>query len=82
MTNLSTTHYEASSIDELSGTYNNGDTAVVKTLIADGKYSYTAYVYDGTVSAWAAMDGNYNANNVYFNDDMTMTYQFGKYAVP
>ena len=79
---LSTTHYEASTIDELSGNYNNGDTAVVKELIADGKYSYTAYVYDGSLSSWKAMDGNYDARNVYFNDDMTMTYQFGKYAVP
>lgn len=53
------------------------DIFVVKALIADGKYSYTAYVYDGSV--WAAMDGNYSADNVYFADDMTLTYAFGKY---
>lgn len=28
------------------------------------------------------MDGNYSAENVYLPNDMTMTYQFGKYAVP
>lgn len=39
------------------------DIFVVKALIAGGKYSYTAYVYDGSV--WAAMDGNYSAENVY-----------------
>ena len=82
MSQLSTSHYEVESMDQLSDTYNNGDTAVVKELIADGKYSYTAYVYDGSLSSWKAMDGNYDARNVYFNDDMTMTYQFGKYAVP
>lgn len=47
-----------------------GDVAVVKTLIADNKYSYTAYVWDG--KAWAAMDGNYNANNVYLDNDITL----------
>lgn len=34
------------------------------------KYSYTAYVWNGT--AWEAMDGNYDANNVYFKDDITL----------
>ena len=31
---------------------------------------------------WAALDGNYSADNVYFSNDMTMTYTFGKYTVP
>lgn len=57
-----------------------GDTAVVKHLISDGKYSYTAYVYDGT--NWAAMDGNYNADNVYFDDDITYTVAIGTLAQP
>ena len=47
-----------------------GDIAVVKTEIATGKYSHTAYVWDG--KAWAAMDGNYNANNVYLDNDITL----------
>ena len=51
------------------------DIFVVKTLIADGKYSHTAYVYNGT--AWVAMDGNYNADNVYFSDDMLVTKEIG-----
>ena len=54
------------------------DIFVVKTAITDDKFSYTAYVYNG--SAWAAMDGNYSAENVYFPKDMTFTYAFGKYA--
>lgn len=55
------------------------DIFIVKSLIAEGKYSYTAYVYNG--SAWTAMDGNYSAKNVYFDSDLTMTQTFGKYAV-
>ena len=54
-----------------------GDIAIVKELIVEGKKQYTAYVYTGSV--WAAMDGNYSAENVYFDKDITATYQFGKY---
>lgn len=54
-----------------------GDTAIVKRLITGDKYSYTAYVYNGT--SWAAMDGNYNAKNVYFDADLTLTEIFGRY---
>lgn len=43
----------------------------MKAQIADtGKYTYTAYVYDG--EKWAAMDGNYDAENVYFTNDITL----------
>ena len=57
-----------------------GDTAIVKRLIASDKYSYTAYVYNGT--AWAAMDGNYRADNVYFDDDITYTVAIGTLPKP
>jgi hypothetical protein len=54
-----------------------GDIAIVKKLIVaadaergtEARYEYTAYVYNSE-SQWAAMDGNYNAENVYFNDDL------------
>lgn len=60
-----------------------GDIAIVKTLIsaafenADGedKYSYTSYVYGA--NGWTAMDGNVNAKNVYFDEDMLITKEFG-----
>lgn len=59
-----------------------GDTAIVKTAIyidenneANNKYSYTGYVYNGT--NWAAMDGNYSAENVYFDEDFTFTTKIG-----
>lgn len=57
-----------------------GDTAIIKRLIASDKYSYTAYVYNGT--AWAAMDGNYRADNVYFDDDIIYTVAIGTLAKP
>ena len=56
------------------------DIFVVKALIAGNKYSYTAYVYDGSV--WAAMDGNYSAENVYFANDLTYTAAIGVLTVP
>ena len=57
----------------------NGDTAVLIKVISGDKKSYTAFVYD---NAWKAMDGNYNASNVYFDKDLTYTVQFGTLAQP
>lgn len=51
------------------------DIFIVKTQIVEGKYSHTAYVYDG--AKWVAMDGNYNAENVYFDEDFTFTTKIG-----
>lgn len=53
----------------------SGDIAIVKRAIANEKYEYTAYVYNGTV--WCAMDGNYNAENVYFDKDLVTTSAVG-----
>ena len=57
-----------------------GDTAIVSKLIVGDKKSYTAYVYNG--ENWAACDGNYSADNVYFDEDITYTVQFGTLAQP
>ena len=57
-----------------------GDTAIVSKLIVGDKRSYTAYVYNG--ENWAACDGNYSADNVYFDEDLTYTVQFGTLAQP
>ena len=51
------------------------DIFVIRTLIADDKYSYTSFVYDG--ENWAAMDGNYSAENVILTDDITATTTVG-----
>lgn len=55
------------------------DIAIVKRAIAAGKVQHTAYIYNGT--AWAAMDGNYSASNVYLKEDVTVTTQTGELAV-
>lgn len=54
-----------------------GDITVVKRTFGGDKQSYTGYVYNGT--AWGAMDGNYNAENVYFDKDLNLTEAFGRY---
>lgn len=55
------------------------DIFVVKRLIATDKYSYTSYVYDG--ANWAAMDGNYNAENVYFDENIMITTAVGNISL-
>ena len=69
----------AAKLTELGATAAQDDIAVVKREFAEGKISYTAYVYNGT--AWAAMDGNYSAANVYLNEDVTVTTKTGELAV-
>ena len=54
-----------------------GDMAVVIRIIAGDKKSYTAYIHNGT--AFTAMDGNYSADNVYFDKDLKLTEAFGHY---
>ena len=76
-------------IDEALATITSpsqGDMAIVEqkfgdVLKADGtRTSRTAYSYDG--EKWCAMDGNYNAENVYFDDDLTYTAPIGVKTVP
>lgn len=49
-----------------------GDIAVCERTIGDlsSASSMTAYMYDG--EKWCALDGNYDASNVYFNNDITL----------
>ena len=55
------------------------DIFVIKTLIAGDKYSHTSFIYDG--ANWAAMDGNYNAENVYFDEDIMITTAVGNISL-
>lgn len=57
-----------------------GDMAVVVRTFVEGKQSYTAYIHDGT--GFKAMDGNYSAENVYFDKDLTYTANIGVLTVP
>ena len=63
----------------------DGDVAIVKSSIAEGKYSYTSYVYEAsldteesTSKGWSAMDGNYSADNVYLKDKIVLAGDYGK----
>ena len=62
-------------IARVAGTaVSNGAVAIVKVAIDEGKFEHTAYIYyDG----WKAMDGNYNAENVYFDEDLVTTAAVG-----
>lgn len=66
-------------LTSLGATAKADDVAIVKREIAEGKIQHTAYIYNGT--AWAAMDGNYSAANVYLNEDVTVTTKTGELAV-
>lgn len=48
-----------------------GDVAIVKDLIANEKYQFTSYIYDG--SKWIALDSGYNADNIYFDEDIVVS---------
>lgn len=61
----------------------DGDVAIVKKTIAEGKYSYTSYVYDSTLDVegndshgWSAMDGNYSASNVFLKNKIELAGSF------
>ena len=64
----------------------DGDVAIVKALIAEGKYSYTSYVYDKALDVegdastfgWSAMDGNYSASNVFLKKGITLSGDYGQ----
>lgn len=59
-----------------------GDIAVVKETIGgeiSSASSMTAYMYNGT--AWQALDGNYNAENVYFDQDLITSFAMGNISL-
>ena len=63
----------------------DGDVAIVKAAIAEGKCSYTSYVYEaaldvegeGSTFGWSAMDGNYSASNVFLKDKIVLAGDYG-----
>lgn len=73
------TDLEAIGVSVGDAALQKGDIAIVKKVIGGDKAEYTAYVYDG--SAWAAMDGNYNAENVYFDEDLMTTSAIGNISL-
>ena len=67
-----------------NATKQDGDVAIVKSTFADGKVSYTSYVYDSALDdgaedgahGWSAMDGNYSASNVFLKNSITLAGDF------
>ena len=54
-----------------------GDIAVIERVIGEvsSASTMTAYMYDG--ANWCALDGNYDASNVYFDSNLVMTANIG-----
>lgn len=59
-----------------------GDIVIVRNEFVEGKFEHSAYVYDAQLKTWAAMDGNYSAENVYFNEDFVFTKAIGTVTIP
>lgn len=75
------TYTEVTSEKDLPKTAKEGDIAIVKTNIGGTSYTEkTAYVYDG--EKWMALDGNYNARNVFFDKNFTFTKAIGTVTIP
>lgn len=58
----------------------SGDIVIVKDQFVEGKSEHTAYIFDSN-NQWVAMDGNYNASNVYFDDDFVFTKAIGTVTI-
>ena len=74
----SATLYQGDSIENAVGgaSPKKNDVCIVSTQIGSSSYySRTAYIYDG--SSWVACDGNVNAENVYFAQDLITTSAVG-----
>lgn len=73
-------HLEAIN-NELDGkTPIKNDIFIIKEPIAEDNYTFTAYVYSG--ENWKAFNGNYNADNVYFDSDFIFTKPIGTVTIP
>mgnify|MGYP006972491276 CR=1 FL=1 len=56
-----------------------GDMAICRHVIAGQSAQHTAYMAKATEDglAWAALDGNYNADNIIFDSDLILTANIG-----
>ena len=69
--------YQGATLEEaITGkTPAKNDIAIVTKTISADKSERTAYIYNG--ESWVAFDGNYNAENVYFDKDLVTTVAVG-----
>lgn len=69
---------EAATLEGLGNGAVVGDVGIVKAPLYEGaeEYTYTGYVWNGT--NWAAMDGNYSAENVFLPQSITLAGDYGQ----
>lgn len=69
---------EAATLEALGAGAVVGDVGIVKAPLYEGaeEYTYTGYVWNGT--DWAAMDGNYSAENVFLPQAITLAGDYGQ----
>lgn len=69
---------EAATLEGLGNGAVVGDVGIVKAPLFEGaeEFTYTGYVWNGT--AWAAMDGNYSAENVFLPQSITLAGDYGQ----
>jgi hypothetical protein len=69
---------EAATLEGLGEGAVVGDVGIVKAPLYEGadEYTYTGYVWNGT--DWAAMDGNYSAENVFLPQSITLAGDYGQ----
>ena len=84
-TELKTGETNQNAIDRITNgkTIMTGDIVIIKAFIASDNNiatSYTSYVYNG--ENWAAMSGNYNAKNIFFDEDFIFTENIGTVTIP
>ena len=75
------TVYQGESIEAATAdaTPVEGDFCIVSKTINGDKKELTAYRYNGV--DWVAFDGNYNAENVFFDEDLITTYAVGNFSL-
>jgi hypothetical protein len=95
------TVYQGTSLDNITTDnnitkedLNNGDFAIIKSVINGDKVSRTAYVWDSSIEVkvtdesgavttsygdWVAFDGNYSAANVYIPEAIELAGNYGTY---
>lgn len=71
------THLEAINrvIGDSGKTPSAGDIVILRDLISGDNYQHIAHVFDG--ENWIAMNGNYDAENVYLADNLIITADIG-----
>ena len=56
------------------------DIIIIKDIIADDCYEHTGYIFNG--ENWIALNGNYSAESIYFNNDFIFTENIGTVQIP